>query len=281
MSNINDKVIAITGAGSGIGRALALQLTAKGARLALSDINPDSLQETARLCRSAAQAELTTRLLDVSDRKAVYAWAEEVYLHYGQVNVIINNAGIALSSTIEDLPYEDFEWLMNINFWGVVYGCKAFLPLLKQSGQGHIINISSLFGLIATPTTSAYNAAKFAVRGFTESLSQELAISQAGINVTCVHPGGIKTNIVSGGRVIPNADWGLVDTAQSSDRFQKIARTSPESAAQQIIAALENPRQRRLLIGKDAKMLDFVQRLMPVQYQSIVAHFAARHRGMH
>ena len=169
MKNFKDKVAVITGAGSGIGRALAQELASAGAKLALSDINEAGLKETADLL-GLAEDRLMTRKLDVADRQAFYDFADDVVNHFGYANMIFNNAGVALGATVEKMNYDDFEWLMNINFWGVVYGTKAFLPYLKEAGEGHIINVSSVFGLIGIPTQSAYNAAKFAVRGFTEAL---------------------------------------------------------------------------------------------------------------
>lgn len=279
MPNLHDQVIAITGAGSGIGRALAIQLATKGAKLAISDIEANNLAETESICRRIGVQNIWAEQLDVANRQNVHDWAHAIFTRYGKVNVIINNAGTSLSSTVIDLSYEDFEWLMNINFWGVVYGCKAFLPYLEE-GKSHIINISSLFGLISTPTTSAYNASKFAVRGFTESLSQELRIMNKGIHVTCVHPGGIKTNIVNNGRIITNPSWGIKNIKDSNLHFQKLARTSPEQAAEKILSVIGAPNKSRLLIGSDAKLLDLLQRIIPSTYQILVAKASAKHRNV-
>ncbi len=194
MNRFEGRVAAITGAGSGIGRALAKDLARRGAHLALSDIDETGLAETVAMCEGRG-VKVTSQLLDVSDRAAMEAWAEAVVADHGKVNFIFNNAGVALGATVEGESYEDFEWLMNINFWGVVYGTKAFLPHLKAAGDGHIINLSSVFGLISIPSQSAYNSAKFAVRGFTDSLRMELEIDPCGVSSTTVHPGGIKTNI--------------------------------------------------------------------------------------
>lgn len=274
MKNFSGKVVALTGAASGIGRATAVKLAGLGARLAISDVNSKGLNETAIECRTAgAEVEVTT--LSVADREAVYAWAAATHKAFGTVNVIINNAGVSLGGTVEDLSYEDFEWLMSINFWGVVYGTKAFLPYLRESGDGHIVNVSSLFGLMSMPTASAYNASKFAVRGFTESLSEELQVEGAPVRVTCVHPGGIDTNIASGGRFTPNKAWGLNDADQAAQEFKRLARTSPEDAAGQIIKAILEQR-RRLLIGTDAKLVDLLQRVMPVRYQSLVVQLTKK-----
>ena len=274
MKTLKGKVVAITGAGSGIGRATAELAARQGGHVAVSDVNEKGLLETQIACeKQGVRCEAT--VLDVADREAVHAWADATRTSFGQVNVIVNNAGVSLSGVVEDLAYEDFEWLMNINFWGVVYGTKAFLPHLRESGDGHVVNISSLFGLMAMPAASAYNASKFAVRGFTEALSEELAIEGAPVRVTSVHPGGIDTNIARGGRVTPNRKWGLVDSVQSGKDFERLARTTPQSAAKQIIDAILDER-RRLLIGADAKLLDLVQRVMPARYQSLVGQVVKR-----
>jgi short-subunit dehydrogenase len=267
MGGFGGKVVAITGAGSGIGRATAVKLAGLGARLAISDVNEPGLQATQALCE-AAGASVAATPLDIADRVAVYAWAQATREAFGRVNVIINNAGVSLGGAVDDLGYDDFEWLMNINFWGVVHGTKAFLPYLRESGDGHVVNVSSLFGLLAMPTLSAYNASKFAVRGFTESLSEELRVEGAPVSVTCVHPGGIDTNIAGGGRVAANRAWGLTDSAAAARNFKRLARTSPEAAAEAIVAALAD-RRRRLLIGLDARIFDAVQRIMPVRYQTL------------
>ena len=194
MKTFKGRVAAITGAGSGIGRALAADLARRGAHLALSDIDEASLAETVGLCEGLG-VKVTAQQLNVADRATVYSWADRVMADHGQVNLVVNNAGVALAAPVETMAYEDFEWLMNINFWGVVYGTKAFLPYLKASGEGHIVNLSSVFGLISVPSQSAYNAAKFAVRGFTDTLRMELEIERAPVSVTTIHPGGVKTNI--------------------------------------------------------------------------------------
>ncbi|MDX1696141.1 MAG: SDR family NAD(P)-dependent oxidoreductase, partial [Ketobacteraceae bacterium] len=212
MKNYRDKVAAITGAGSGIGRATALMLAEQGCHLALSDVDEKGLLETAS---QVSGVRCTHHIVDVADREAVYAWANQVFQEHGRINIIMNNAGVGLGDTVEQMKYEDFEWLMNINFWGVVYGTKAFLPYLKQSGEGHIINVSSVFGLIGVPTQSAYNAAKFAVRGFTESLREELEIEDACVSATSIHPGGIKTNIARNSRLGDGSSIsGQVQTAE-------------------------------------------------------------------
>ena len=262
MYALQGKVAVVTGAGSGIGRALAQLLATKGCRLAIADINELGLAETA----ASLPSPPLMQKLDVADRAAVYAFAERVKKELGTAHVVINNAGVAVSQTVADLTYEDFEWIMGINFWGVVYGTKAFLPMMQSQNDGVVVNISSVFGIIAVPTQSSYNAAKFAVRGFTESLRHELAGS--GVSAICVHPGGIKTNIAASSRFYVDPQ-GLSDAKKAAANFQKLAQTTPAQAAQTIVSGIEqgNP---RVLIGGDAKVIDWVQRLMPVNYWKLM-----------
>ncbi|CAN7551999.1 SDR family NAD(P)-dependent oxidoreductase [Pseudomonas sp. LjRoot71] len=270
MKSFENKVAAITGAGSGIGRALAFGLARQGCQLALSDVNAEGLAETAAQARKLG-VKVSETLVNVADREAVHAWADQVVAEFGRVNAIFNNAGVAQGGTVEGNDYADYEWIMNINFWGVVHGSKAFLPHIKASGQGHIVNVSSVFGLFSQPGMSAYNASKFAVRGFTESLRQELDMADCGVSASCVHPGGIKTNIAKTARM--NASLSSV-TGQDADKAREqfndqLLRTTPEKAAQVIInGALAN--KRRILIGPDAYALDSMQRLWPAFYQRLV-----------
>ncbi len=262
MTYSSGRCAVITGAGSGIGRALALQLNRQGCALYISDINADTLQETVQqMERSDIACDHQT--LDVADRQAMHAWAERIAAARGSVDIVINNAGVALGDRVDEMSYENLDWLMGINFWGVIQGSMAFLPLLKKAEQGHLVNISSLFGIIAAPTQSAYNAAKFGVRGFTESLRQEMKGSN--VHVCCVHPGGIATNIARDSRG--------GDSASSPDdrdrQFRKFARTTPESAAAQILRAVEKKKP-RLLLGTDAKIATFLSRLFPVRYPEIM-----------
>ncbi|MEP6388512.1 MAG: SDR family NAD(P)-dependent oxidoreductase [Halioglobus sp.] len=257
MSYFGGKHAVITGAGSGLGRALALKLNARGCSLWLSDINEDNLEQT-RAALSKPSLPVDTQTVDVADRDAVHAWAQRVSETTAHVDLVVNNAGVALMATVEDNSYEDLEWLMNINFWGVVHGTKAFLPLLRASKQGHLVNISSVFGMISAPTQSAYNAAKFAVRGYTEALRHEMA--DTNVHVMCVHPGGIKTNIVAGARGIADAD-----RQQASADFTTFAKTTPDSAAQQLLKACEK-KKKRLMIGNDARYIALLTRLFPVNY---------------
>lgn len=265
MQTFQDKVAAITGAGSGIGQQLAIQLAQQGCHLSLSDINQDGLEETLILLQPYA-VRVTTLRVDVSQREQVEAWAKQTLEQHHKVNLIFNNAGVALGSTVEGASYEELEWIMNINFWGVVHGTKAFLPLLKATQDGHIINISSVFGLTAHPTQSAYNASKFAVRGFTESLRQELDRENQGVSALCVNPGGIKTNIANAARTNESLKAFRMGEGQS---FNDFLRCPPEQAATQILkAVLAN--KRRVLIGRDAKALDLLQRCLPAGYQKVL-----------
>jgi len=265
MSYVNGKIAVVTGAASGIGRALALKLNREGCQLYLSDIDADRLAETAGLLLRR-DVGVDSRVLDVADRAAVYAWAERIAHDHDHVDIVINNAGVALLSTVEENTYENLEWLMGVNFWGVVYGTQAFLPLLRRAEQGHLVNLSSVFGLISVPTQSAYNAAKFAVRGYTEALRQEL--EGTSVHVCCVHPGGIRTNIARAAR----GGDPSVSAEQRGREFERIARTTPETAAQKIIGAIAK-RQKRLLIGGDAVIISLLCRLFPVSYPRILRMF--------
>lgn len=274
MKTFENKVAAITGGASGIGRALAVELARRGCHLALSDVNEAGLRETAGIVESYG-VRVTQQRLDVADRAAVHEWADRVVADHGQVNLIFNNAGVALGATVEDVSYEDFEWLMDINFWGVVHGTKAFLPHLKTAGDGHVINISSLFGLLGIPSQAAYNAAKFAVRGFTESLREELDMMHCGVSATSVHPGGIKTNIAKSARMDASVGSLGLDQKNSIAKFEKLFMTTAERAAKVILAAVQKDK-RRVLIGQDAHVGDLVQRLMPTAYQPLINYFVRK-----
>ncbi|MEZ4326933.1 MAG: SDR family NAD(P)-dependent oxidoreductase [Polyangiales bacterium] len=269
MKNLKGKVAVITGAASGIGRSLALRLAGEGARLALSDVQEDGLAETARLARAAGAAEVHAERLDVADKEAFFAYADRVATHFGAVHLVFNNAGVALGATVREMDMKDIEWLMGINFWGVVYGTKAFLPHLERAGEGHIVNVSSVFGIIGVPTQSAYNASKFAVRGFTEALRQELEIEGSKVSCSCVHPGGIKTNIARNARMSAKGALGK-DKQTSADQFDKIARTTADEAARVILEGVK-ANKRRILIGADAYAIDRMQRSFPTLYQRALA----------
>jgi short-subunit dehydrogenase len=264
------KVAAITGAASGMGRSLAIELARRGCALALSDRNEAGLAETSALCAMHA-VKVTTHVLDVSDRAAVFEWARLSNAAHGRINLIFNNAGVAHTASAATATLDDFEWIMGINFWGVVHGTQAFLPYLRASGEGHVINLSSLFGLMAMPTQSTYNASKFAVRGYTEALRMELELEDAPVSATCVHPGGVATNIVNASRI----DQQIVEaTGQDEATHRRRANrlinvTTPEAAALQILAGVEK-NARRVLVGKDAWMMDKLIRLLGSAYQLLV-----------
>ena len=277
MKDFSGKVAAITGAGSGIGQATAIALAEKGCHLSLSDVNDKGLAQTLEKL-GPYPVKVTVHHVDVGDRAAVYQYAEDSVKAHGNVNLIINNAGVGLGETVEAMSYENFEWLMNINFWGVVYGTKAFLPHLKQSGDGHVVNISSIFGIIGVPTQAAYNAAKFAVRGFTESLREELDIEGGCVSATCVHPGGVKTNIARNSRMGEMGNMSIGDQEEIADLFDRIAMSTPEQAANAILRGVQK-NQRRVLIGADAVLMDATQRLMPTAYQRFLETLFRMNRG--
>jgi NAD(P)-dependent dehydrogenase (short-subunit alcohol dehydrogenase family) len=264
------KVFVVTGAGSGIGRSLAVLAARHGARVAISDVDATGLAETAATVKQVSGLEAHTDKLDVRDRDAVKAYAAAVAAELGGVDAVVNNAGVALNGDFADLDYESLEWIMDIDFWGVVHGTKEFLPYLVESGDGRLVNISSLFGLMAVPGQSAYNAAKFAVRGLTEALRQEMVVSGKPVKVTCVHPGGIKTAIARNARAVGQ------DQAKAAELFdKKLARMTPDRAAEIIIDGMVAGKA-RVLVGGDAKALDLVVRLLGSGYQRLVSAQAAR-----
>ena len=263
--DLTDKVVVITGAGSGIGRALAAELTRRGAHVAISDWNADSVTETARMIEGRGTKVLTDSF-DVSDRAAFEAHAQRVFDEFGRADIVINNAGVSLAAHVATMTYEDLEWVVDIDFWGVVHGTKTFLPHMLERGDGAIVNVSSVYGLFGVPTQSGYNAAKFAVRGFTEALQQEVAGTD--VLVTRVHPGGIKTNIVRHGRMRESMAAGH-DPEDLADLFESAVRTTPERAAETIVDGIVK-RKPRVLIGPDAVLLDMLVRVFPVRYQSVM-----------
>lgn len=269
MKQLDDKVAAITGAGSGIGRALALHLADQGCRLALSDVDAAGLAETERLLEHRARA-VTLSVVDVADEAAVLGWADQVVADHGRANLVVNNAGVALSGTVAALSTDDYRWIMGINFWGVVHGTKAFLPHLEASGEGHVVNISSVFGLTAQPLMSGYNASKYAVRGFTESLRQDLDLTGSCVSATCVHPGGIKTNIARAARMDASTASATGKPSEAAAReFEKTFITSAARAAEVIVEGVRKDK-RRVLIGPDARALDLMGRVAPAGYQRLI-----------
>lgn len=261
MKQLANRVAVVTGAASGIGRALSMALAGKGCVLALVDLDKAALEEVATEIR-ATGARVSTHLVDVANEQQMRALPEIVVQAHGAVHIVINNAGVGVSGTIEEQSLDDFEWLVGINFWGVVYGSKFFLPQLRRSDEGHIVNISSLFGIIGVPTQGSYNAAKFAVRGFSEALHAEL--SETAIGVTVVHPGGVKTRIIQSSRLASEAE--RVEMQANFDRFAM----PPEKAAAKIVRAIEK-NQHRVRIGLETYLLDWAKRIFPVLTQKTIA----------
>lgn len=270
LTTVADKVVVITGAGSGIGRALALRSARGGAILALSDWDADGLAETVRLVEHAG-AKVGHAVVDVSDRSAVAAWAAAVVEEHGRVNLVVNNAGVTATGDFADLTYDDLEWIVGINFWGVVHGSKEFLPHLIASGDGALVNVSSLFGLVSVPGQSAYNATKYAVRGLTEAIRGEMLVGRHPVTVTCVHPGGIRTGISRNGRKAAGLDGSAIDAVFE----KKLAKMSPDRAAEIILdGALAG--KARVLVGLDAHLIHHVAKLAGSRYQDLVARVTSR-----
>jgi NADP-dependent 3-hydroxy acid dehydrogenase YdfG len=270
MQGFAGKVAVVTGAGSGIGQALAIELARSGAKLAISDVDTEGLAGTEERL-NAIGASVKADRLDVTEREAFIAYADAVKQHFGTVNQIYNNAGIAFTGDIEVSQFKDIERVMDVDFWGVVNGTKAFLPHLIASGDGHVINISSVFGLFSVPGQAAYNSAKFAVRGFTEALRQEMILAGHPVKVTTVHPGGIRTAIARNMTAVEGLDKD--ELAQTFDN--KLASTSPQKAARIILDGVRKNRA-RVLVGPDAKVLDLIVRVTGSRYQRLVAAVTAR-----
>ena len=265
MTISKNSVAVITGAASGIGRALAIRFAQeKIAGIAICDVNENGLNETFEMVETLG-VSASKHIIDTSKLEQIEQLKTEVLAKHGRATHLLNNAGVGLLGTFEQISLEDFEWLMNINFWGVIYGCKVFLPILREQESAHIVNISSVFGLVAPPEQTAYCSSKFAVRGFTESLRHEL--EETNICVSSVHPGGIKTNIARNSRL--GKDTPEEYKVQGAKFFDKVAQTTPEQAAETIIKGIKakNP---RILIGKDAHAINYVSRLFPKTYLRII-----------
>ncbi len=271
MKTLNDKVVVITGAGGGMGRELALLAASRGARVAISDWNPDALAGTAELLKATSGPEFRADVLDVSDRAAMGAWAQAVVDQFGGVNMVINNAGVTVTGDFEDMTYEEFDWILGVNLKGVVNGTKEFLPHLIASGDGAVVNLSSLFGLVSMPGQSAYNATKYAVRGFTEALREEMLANRHPVTVTCVHPGGIKTGIARNGRKTEGQDANAIDKLFD----EKLARMEPAKAARIILDGAMKGRARQL-VGIDAHLVHHWAKLSGSLYQDMIAFGSRR-----
>ncbi|MCV7411757.1 acetoin dehydrogenase [Mycobacterium florentinum] len=266
MQKFAGKVAVVTGAGSGIGQALAIELGRAGASLAISDVNTDGLAQTEQQLK-AIGAPVKADRLDVTEREAFLAYADEVSDHFGKVNQIYNNAGLTHIGTLEVTDFKDIERVMDVDFWGVVNGTKAFLPHVIASGDGHVINISSVLGVMALPGQVAYVSAKFAVRGFTEALRQEMSVAGHNVGVTVVHPGGVRTPFGTNAEI---ADGMGLDQDEILANFdQQVAKTTPQQAARRILAAV-GKNKARVLIGADAKSADLLVRVAGTRYHDVL-----------
>jgi NAD(P)-dependent dehydrogenase (short-subunit alcohol dehydrogenase family) len=270
---LNGKVVVITGAGGGMGREMALLAAGQGALLALSDWDADALAGTVDLVKGRG-AEVRSDVVDVSDRAAVAQWATAVVGQLGRVDVLVNNAGVSMSGDFEDMSYEEFDWILGVNLHGVVNGTKEFLPHLIASGDGVLVNISSLFGLVSMPGQSAYNATKYAVRGFTEALREEMLVNGHPVTVTCVHPGGIRTGIARNGRTTAGEDH-----ARLTALFEKKLAKMPADKAARIILEGALAGKARVLVGADAHVVHHFAKLTGSRYQDVVARLAPRVTG--
>ena len=277
MTTVNGKVAVVTGAGSGIGRALAIELARRGARLAVSDVNEDGLAQTVEQVKTVG-AEVHAQVLDVADRDAVRRYADAVVQHYGAVNQVYNNAGIAgRGATVLETDYAAYERILNVNLWGVINGTKEFLPHLIASGDGHVVNISSLNGIMGQPSLSGYCASKFAVRGFTESLRAEMITDGHPVKVTVAHPGGVKTNIATAAAVEAENDGVLTpDQAARARRYNEKLLKMPAAQAAKIIVDGAEAGKGRILVGNDARGIDFLVRLVPRLYPRFIAWWDRR-----
>lgn len=274
MTTIRGSAAAITGAASGIGRALALELSARGCDVAVADRDEAGLQSVADEIKQADQGKATAHRVDVADPDQIADFAQDAVKQHPHLNIVINNAGVALFGQFHEIDQSQIERLMQINFWGVVHGVRAFMPHLEKQTEPHIVNLSSVFGMIAPPGQTAYAAAKFAVRGFSESLRHEFKLNCSPVKLSVVHPGGVATNVARNATM----GVGITDNVRRSDaidRFEQVAITTPQAAAQRIIRGIER-NEERILIGRDARMIDIVQRLMPVRYWSVLGRKFAK-----
>jgi short-subunit dehydrogenase len=262
---LNGRTAVITGAANGIGRAIALSLAQRGCHLALADVDEPGLAHTADLAQSH-RVRVSQHTIDVADRAAVANFPNAVTAEHPGVDVLVNNAGVAAGGTFDRISEDDFEWLFDINFWGVVRMTRAFLPLLRKSDDARIVNLSSIYGVIAPPEQTAYSASKFAVRGFSEALRHELIDSNIG--VTVVHPGGVATSIAEKARV--PADATEDEIARRLERYRKLLTLAPEIAGEAIVRGIER-RQSRVLVGSDAKVISVIARLLPASYWKLLA----------
>jgi short-subunit dehydrogenase len=269
MTAIRGAAAAVTGAAGGIGRALALELSARGCDLALADRDEAGLAAGAAEIAKAGATKVTVHGVDVGEPRQIEAFAQAAIAAHPGLNIVVNNAGVALMGMFHEVEQAQMEWLFNINLWGVVHGTRAFLPHLSRQREAHIVNLSSIFGIIAPPGQTAYAAAKFAVRGFSESLRHELQMAASPVRLSVVHPGGIATNIARNSRI----GTGMTDNArraQSIERFDAVAKTTPAAAALRIIQGIEK-NQPRILIGGDARYMDLLQRFRPASYWAVLA----------
>jgi short-subunit dehydrogenase len=274
MTAIRGSAAAVTGAASGIGRALALELAARGCDVALADRDEAGLQMVAAEINRTHSRKATVHRVDVSEPQQIADFAQAATSAHPGLNIVVNNAGVALLGQFDEIDQAQMDWLMNINFWGVVHATRAFLPHLARQREAHIVNLSSIFGIIAPPGQTAYAAAKFAVRGFSESLRHELQMAASPIRLSAVHPGGVSTNIVRNSR----AGTGVTDNerrAQLIERFDAAAKTTPAAAALRIIQGIEK-NQPRILIGNDARFMDLLQRFRPATYWAVLARRIAK-----
>jgi short-subunit dehydrogenase len=273
MTAIPGAAIAVTGAASGIGRALAIEFAARGADLALADRDEAGLATVAAEIAGTTPRRVSLHRVDVSEQEQIAAFAREAVTAHPSLNILINNAGVALLGQFHEIDQAQMEWLININFWGVVHATRAFLPQLASRPAAHIVNVSSIFGIVAPPGNTAYSAAKFAVRGFSESLRHELQMATSPVRISVVHPGGIKTNIVRNSRAGAAVD--NERRAQTIERFDAVAQTSPKQAALRIIKGIEK-NEPRILIGSDARFMDLLQRFRPATYWTVMAKRIAK-----